>query len=121
METGEFVINVPTEDIISEVLKAAVITENPCPIGLNEIERAGLTPIPSEKVRAPRVKECVAHYECVLDWYKEGLIVGKVVALSADRSLMEGIPIRRMAVIGSGTSDSYGIVCETKKWPKVVP
>jgi len=120
METGEFVINVPTEDIIGKVLKAAIITEKPCPAGLNEIERAGLTPIPSEKVRPPRVKECGAHYECLLDWYKEGLIVGKVVAVSVDKSLMDGTDNRKFIVIGVGKADSYGVVCETKKWPKIV-
>jgi flavin reductase (DIM6/NTAB) family NADH-FMN oxidoreductase RutF len=121
METKEFVINVPTEDIISKVLKVAVITENPCPAGFSEMERAGLTPIPSEKVRPPRVEECVAHYECILDWLKEGLIVGKVIAVSVDESLMQGTHIRKMVVVGGGrTPDSYGIVSETKKWPKIV-
>lgn len=120
METGEFVINVPTEDIIGKVLKAAIITERLFPAEVNEIERAGLTPIPSEKVRPPRVKECVAHYECLLDWYKESLIVGKVVAVSVDKSLIDKTDNRKMVVIGGETSDSYGVVCETKKWPKVI-
>jgi len=121
METREFVINVPTEDIISEILKAAIITMKPCPAGLNEIERAGLTPIPSEKVRPPRVKECVAHYECLLDWYKDGLIVGKVVAVSVDKSLMDGTDNRKMVVVGGGrTPNFYGVVSETKEWPKVL-
>ncbi len=119
METGEFVINVPTEDVASKVLKAAIITEKPCPAGLNEIERAGLTPIPSEKVSPPRVKECGAHYECLLDWYKGGLILGKVVAASVDQSLMDGTDNRKFIVIGVGRADSYGVVCETKKWPKI--
>jgi len=118
METGEFVINVPTEDIIDKVLKAAVITEKPCPGGVNEIERVGLTPIPSEKVRPSRVKECLAHYECLLDWYKGSLIVGKVVAVSADKSLLDKTDSRKMVVIGGGIPNSYGIVSKIKKWPK---
>jgi flavin reductase (DIM6/NTAB) family NADH-FMN oxidoreductase RutF len=117
METGEFVVNVPTEDITTEVLKAAMITEKPCPAGSNEIERAGLTPIPSEKVRPPRVKECIAHYECILDWHRGGLIVGKVVAVSVDKSLMDRTDSRKFIVIGIGRG--YGIVSETKKWPKI--
>ncbi len=121
METREFVINIPTEDIITKVLKAARITEKPCSAGLNEIERAGLTPIPSEKVRPPRVKECVAHYECLLDWYKGNLIVGKVVAASVDKSLMDKTDNKKFIVIGAGKTDSYGVVSETKKWPKIVP
>jgi len=121
METEEFVINIPTEDIVSEVLKAATITTNPSPPGVNEIERAGLTPIPSEKVRPPRVKECAAHYECLLDWYKDCLIVGKVVAVSVDKSLMDRTDDRKMIIVGGGrTLDSYGIVAETGNWPKIV-
>lgn len=119
METKEFVINVPTEDIIDKVLNAAVLTTEPCPPGVNEVERAGLNPIPSEKVRPPRIRECVAHYECVLDWHKEGLIVGRVVAVSVDKSLLGKPDGGRMIVVGGGrTPDAYGIVCETKMWPK---
>lgn len=117
METKEFVINVPTEDIISKVLKVAMITEKPCPSGVNEIEEAGLTPIRSEKVRPPKVKECVAHYECLLDWYKDGLIFGRVVSVLVDKSLMDRTDSRRMVLVGGGrTPDSYGVVCETKRW-----
>ena len=119
METKEFVINVPTEDIIGKVLKAAVLTMEPCPPGVNEIDRGGLTPIPSEKVRPPRIQECVAHYECVLDWHNEGLIVGRAVAVSVDKSLLDRPNSGRMIVVGGGrTPDSYGVVCETKVWPK---
>jgi len=121
METKEFVINVPTEDIISQILKMAIITGKPSPVGVNEIKAAGLTPIASEKVRPPRIKECVAHYECLLEWHKDGLIVGKVVAVSVDKSLIDRVDNRKMIVVGGGrTPDSYGVVCETKKWPKFV-
>jgi flavin reductase (DIM6/NTAB) family NADH-FMN oxidoreductase RutF len=118
LETGEFVVNVPTEDIIGKVLKVAKITVNPSPPGVNEIERAGLTPIPSEEVRPPRIEECVAHYECLLEWHKEALIFGKVVAVSVDKSFLEGVDTRKLLVIGAET-DSYRTVGEKKKWPKV--
>jgi len=120
METGEFVVNVPTEDIVGKVLKVAAITEKPCPSELNEIAEAGLTPIPSERVEPPRVKECVAHYECTLDWHRGGLIVGKVVAASVDKSLVDKSDDRRTVVVGGGRNpDSYGVVSGTKKWPKI--
>lgn len=119
METGEFVINIPTEDIASKVLKAAIVTVNRCPAGVNEIERAGLTPIPSEKVRPPRIKECVAHYECLLDWHGRDVIFGKAVAVSVDKSLVNRTEKRKLMVIGVGGIDSYGVVSEIKKWPRV--
>lgn len=120
LDTQEFVVNIPTENIVSKVLKAAIITAKPCPPGVNEIEKAGLTPIPSEKVKPPRIKECVAHYECILDWYKAGIFAGKVVAVSVDESLMEGEDNRKMMFVGGGRSpSSYGVVGKTKKWPKI--
>jgi flavin reductase (DIM6/NTAB) family NADH-FMN oxidoreductase RutF len=112
LETGEFVINVPTQDIKSEVMKAAIITEKPCPAGINEIEKAGLTPIASEKVKPPRVRECVAHYECLLDWHKGDLIFGKTVAVSVDRSVMDGADSRKVMLIaakGRGSVDSSNL------------
>jgi len=120
LETEEFVINVPTEDIAAKVLKAALTTVNPPPLGVNEIERAGLTPIPSEKVKPPRIRECIAHYECVLEWHRDGVIFGKTVAASVDESLIRGKDERKMMLIGGGKPrNSYGVVGETKKWPRV--
>jgi flavin reductase (DIM6/NTAB) family NADH-FMN oxidoreductase RutF len=120
METGEFVINIPTEDILDRILKVAIITNQPSPAGVSEIEKARLTPIPSEKVEPPRIEECIAHYECVLDWHKDNLFVGKVVAVSVDRTLYEMTDSRKMVIVGGGrTPDSYGVVCNTKKWPNI--
>lgn len=118
LETGEFVVNIPTEDIMSKVIKVAKMTVSPCPPGVNEIESAGLTPILSEEVRPPRIEECVAHYECMLDWHRDALILGKVVAVSVDKDFLEGTDSRKLVMIGART-DSYSTVGETKKWPKV--
>lgn len=119
METGQFVINVPTEDIVAQVLKAAMITEKPCPAGINEIEKAGLTPFPAEKVMPPRIKECVAHYECLFDWCKENIIVGKFVAASVDKILMDGTDKRKPIVIGGQGLDGYATVGKVKRWPSI--
>jgi flavin reductase (DIM6/NTAB) family NADH-FMN oxidoreductase RutF len=60
--TGEFVVNVVNEAIAS----AANITAAEVPPEVDEFALAGLTPIPSEVVRAPRVAESPAHMECKL-------------------------------------------------------
>jgi len=116
LETGEFVINVPTDDIMDKVLKVATITVNPPSPGVSEIERAGLTPILSEEVRPPRIEECVAHYECLFDWHRDAVIFGKVVAVSVDKGLLEEADFRKPVMIGAGT-DSYCTVGEARKWP----
>ena len=119
MENGEFVVNVPTEDIVTQVLKAAITTEKLCPVGVNEIENAGLTPIPSEKVKPPRIKECIAHYECLLDWFKDNIIVGKVVAASVDNTLMDGTDERKPIVINAQGLHGYATVGKAKRWPRI--
>ena len=61
-QTGEFVIN-----IVSEALaNAANLSAATVPPSVDEFELAGLTPVPSEVVRAPRVAESPAQLECRL-------------------------------------------------------
>lgn len=87
METKEFVVNIPSIDIIRQVM----VCDEPLPRGKSEIKKAGLTSIPSEKVNPPRIKECKAHAECKLEWYKvfdsSVMFVGKIVAASVDEDI----------------------------------
>lgn len=84
IETGEFVVNLPSEEILEKIMVTAV----DFPHNVNEIEKAGLTAIPSEKVKPPRIKECKFHMECKLKWRRDNIIVGEVVAASADEDLI---------------------------------
>lgn len=61
-ETGEFVVNV-VSDALAE---AANATAAEVPPDVDEFKLAGLTPLASEAVRAPRVAESPAHMECKL-------------------------------------------------------
>jgi flavin reductase (DIM6/NTAB) family NADH-FMN oxidoreductase RutF len=61
-ETGEFVCNLATYDL-REQMNA---TSAPLARGINEMERAGLTPAPSRIVKPPRVKESPCALECKL-------------------------------------------------------
>ncbi len=61
-QTGEFVINIVSEAIAH----AANLTAATVPPSVDEFELAGLTAIPSEVVRAPRVAESPAQLECKL-------------------------------------------------------
>ena len=86
VDTGEFVVNLPSEEIAEKVTVTAV----DFPHNVNEIDKAGLTAIPSEKVKPPRIAECKLHMECKMKWYKDTIIVGEVVAASADEDLIQG-------------------------------
>ncbi|GFR41511.1 hypothetical protein Agub_g2206, partial [Astrephomene gubernaculifera] len=60
--TGEFVVNIISEWFI----EAANHTCGDYPPGVDEMRLAGLTPLPSTKVRPPRVAESAVHMECKL-------------------------------------------------------
>jgi len=96
IETREFVVNVPSEEIIEQVMVTAV----DFPHNVNEIEKAGLTAIPSEKVKPPRIEECKLHLECKLNWRKDNIIIGEVVAASADEDLIKGSVEERQMKLG---------------------
>lgn len=61
-ETEEFVVNVPTMDMLKETLFCGRRTGREH----DKFEEAGLTPVPAKTVRPSIIKECVAHLECRL-------------------------------------------------------
>jgi flavin reductase (DIM6/NTAB) family NADH-FMN oxidoreductase RutF len=92
LATGEFVVNVVPFD--REVIEKVHVTAMPFPKGVNELEVAQLTRIPSRVVRPPRIGECRSHFECVLEWTKLWFetrltIVGRCVAASVDRDCLD--------------------------------
>ena len=91
LETREFVINIPGEDLVSRVWKATDSVS---------AEAAGHDPAgwpfaPSIRVSPPRVPECRGHIECILDSTKrfndeEMIFLGKIVSVSVDETLLKG-------------------------------
>ena len=66
------------------------------PDDVDEITASGLTPESCKYVSAPRVKECYAHYECRLDWFKpleeelpvNNLVLGSIVNAVVDEDFL---------------------------------
>jgi len=59
-EHGEFVVNMPTVDMVKAVDMCGVISGRT----VNKFEKAGLTKIPSRIVSVPSIKECPINIEC---------------------------------------------------------
>jgi flavin reductase (DIM6/NTAB) family NADH-FMN oxidoreductase RutF len=86
--TKQFVVNFATEANAEKMNQ----TSAPYPYGVSEFEKAGLTPLPSIKIKPPRVAESPAAFECELVQIVhlgEGplagnLIIGKVVQIHCD-------------------------------------
>jgi flavin reductase (DIM6/NTAB) family NADH-FMN oxidoreductase RutF len=75
----ECVINIPTVDLVNEVVGIGNSTGEK----LDKFRKSGLTALPAEKVGAPLIEECYANFECVLAdasmISKYGLFVWEVV------------------------------------------
>ena len=93
LETKEFVINIPSRDIVKQVMK----TVESFPRGVDEIKASGLKAIPSKIVKTPRIAECQAHLECrylwshtakISDEVTDIVIAGEIVAASADEEVL---------------------------------
>lgn len=86
LATNQFVVNVPPFE--REILEKVRVVGLEFPPRVNELEKAGLTAMPSKTVKPPRIVECRSHFECQVEWTKQWLhrlmVVGKVVAASTD-------------------------------------
>jgi len=79
--TGEYVINVVTEDLLEKMN----ICATDFPAGMNELEKAGLTTTSSTVVKVPRIAEAHAALECkeftTMEIGRSRIILGRVVAM----------------------------------------
>lgn len=88
--TGEFVINCPSNEHLPDMMETARLY----PHGVNELEKTRFTPIPSQKVRPPSIKECKQIIECSVDKIynldgSQGHIIAKIEALVFDEDLVD--------------------------------
>lgn len=87
--SGEFVVNIPPHKLLDQVLFCGSTSGR----SVDKFKETDLMPLPSKKVRPPRIKECVAHLECKLvEKFQPGdhtVFVGEVVASSADEDVFD--------------------------------
>ena len=78
-EVGEFVVNVPTAEMLREVWICGTRSGR----GVDKFSLAGLTPLDSVVVKPPRIAECPVQLECVVEYMERFgdhyLVVGRVV------------------------------------------
>lgn len=86
-EVPEFVANI----VSMHVLEKMNFTSTDFPRDLDEFEWAGLTPVPSVRVRPPRVGESRAHLECelvqIVDDRNTHIVLGRIVHAHVDASV----------------------------------
>ena len=89
-DSKEFTVNLPTAAILREVDLVGTISGRN---GLDKFAEYGLTPIPSDVVASPIIKECPINMECKLLKVTEvgdhDLFLGQVVALHVDQDKVD--------------------------------
>ena len=87
--TGEYVINVVTEDLLEKMN----ICATDFPAGVNELEMAGLTTTPSSIVKVPRIVEAHAALECreftTMEIGRSRIVLGQVVAMYVEDKFID--------------------------------
>ena len=93
LATKQFVVNMVTEELTEQMN----ITAQTVHSDIDEFELAGVTPIPSEKIKSMRVKESPITFECelvhhyFLEDHKHGgacVIIGRIVMMHFDDSVL---------------------------------
>ena len=112
--SGEFVVNIVHEPMLEPMVRSS----GDWPAGESEFAITGLTPVASERVRAPRVGESPIHFECRLEREvplgATTFVVGEIVLVHvADDIVADGLvdPLKLHAV-GRLGGDGYTVVRE---------
>jgi len=89
VKSGEFVVNMPTEDILLKTDCCGVVSGR----DVDKFAKTGLTPIPASQVKPPLIKECPVNLECrttqVISLGAHDLILGQVLATHIDEDLLD--------------------------------
>jgi flavin reductase (DIM6/NTAB) family NADH-FMN oxidoreductase RutF len=121
--TGEFVINVVTEDLLQQMN----ICATDFPSEINELEMAGLTTAPSQVVKVPRIEQAHASLECreytTMEIGRSRIILGRVVAIYVEDQFVDpaGPYVRAEELHAVGRMNGTGLYAKTRDAFSTVP
>ncbi|WP_150270071.1 flavin reductase family protein [Paenibacillus tepidiphilus] len=114
IRSGEFVVHVVDEDNIAAINHTSINA----PDGISELELAGLTAVPSEQIKVPRVQECKVAMECRLvqsiELGSSDLLIGEVVGFHIADELIHGgrIDVKKLKPVSRLAGSSYALIGE---------
>lgn len=119
-QTGEFVVNTVDEALGERMVR----TSGDWPEDVDEFRLTGLTPVPSELVKPPRVGESPVSMECrlhrIIELGASFFVVGEIViAHVKDEVLTDGrVDIAKLRPLGRLGGDGYSVVREVIHMPR---
>jgi flavin reductase (DIM6/NTAB) family NADH-FMN oxidoreductase RutF len=121
--TGEFVVNVVTEDIAEKMNLCAT----DFPRGVSELDAAGFTTAPSQIIRVPRIAEAHAALECreytTMEIGRSRIILGQVVAVYVEDRYLdpEGPYVKAEEMHSIGRMNGLGNYVHTRDAFMTIP
>ena len=89
-ESGEFIVNIPTMEILERLHYCGTHSGR----DVDKFEACGFTKLPGRRVKASAIAECIAHLECkVVKSVEAGdhtFFIGEVVEAYADEGVFDG-------------------------------
>jgi len=107
-ETGEFIINIPTIEMLQAVMACGTFSGR----SFDKFKKTNFTPIVGKRVKAPAILECLAHIECIVeDKFQTGdhtVFVGKIVEAYADTGIFsDSYDIKRVHMVYHGGGNNF--------------
>jgi len=110
-ESGQFIVNIPTLELLQAVVACGSFTGR----SFDKFKKANLTPMPAKKVKAPAIRECVAHLECeVEDQLTTGdhtIFVGRILEAYADMGVFtESYDLKKVRMLYHLGGNNFAIL-----------
>jgi flavin reductase (DIM6/NTAB) family NADH-FMN oxidoreductase RutF len=110
-ESGEFIVNIPTLEILQAVYACGSLTGR----SFDKFKKANLTPMPAKKVKAPAIRECIAHLECqVENKFTTGdhnVFVGKILEAYADMGVFtESYDLKKTRMLYHAGGNNFALL-----------
>jgi flavin reductase (DIM6/NTAB) family NADH-FMN oxidoreductase RutF len=110
-ESAEFIVNIPTLELLQAVYACGSLTGR----NFDKFKKTNLTPIPAKKVRAPAVRECIAHLECkVVGQFAAGdhtVFIGKILEAYAELgTFTESYDLKKTRMLYHAGGNNFAIL-----------
>ena len=122
-QTGEFVVNTVDEALGARMVEAS----GDWPEEVDEFALTGLTPVPSDLVRPPRVGEAPVSLECrlhrLIELGNACFVVGEIVRAHVKDEVLTGdrVDVVKLRPLGRLGGDSYSVVRDVFQMSRPVP
>jgi flavin reductase (DIM6/NTAB) family NADH-FMN oxidoreductase RutF len=88
-KVGEFVVNIPSADILKETDYCGVVSGK----NVDKFKETKLTPVKAAHVKPPIIKQCPVSIECmvknIINIGSHDLFIGQTVSVSVDESVLD--------------------------------